>query len=600
MSNIMSNTEGSAGASPAAERLIDGVGVAPGVAIGKAHRYSLSTPEVEPAQIESNEVETELDLLEGALDQAGREMEKVRSLAEEKLGAKSEAIFEAQEMMLQDEEVLQPIRRRIREQHDSAAYALSDVLRTHRRRLETSDDPYLRDRATDLEDLESRLLRALHRGKTAATIEPNSIVVADRLTAADLLRFSRHGLLGCVTSGGGPTSHVSIIARALDLPAVVGAEGVTEVVNHGDMMILDGLKGRLIVRPSDETLQDYRQRKRQYEAQADARAHLATEPAETTDGHRLTLRANVGFGEALDALGQYGAEGIGLLRTEMLFLGAETDPLTEERQYEVYRRAATATDPHGATVRLFDLGGDKLVPFADKEDNPFLGWRGIRVLLDRPDELLRPQLRALLRANAHGSVRLLIPMVTGLDEIQEVRVVLREEAERLDQDDVRHDSSIDVGVMVEVPAVALQAPLFAEAADFLSIGTNDLSQYVLAVDRGNDLVASRYDDYHPAVLQLVRRTVKAGEETNTPVTLCGEIASDVQAVPLLVGLGLQTLSLAPPYLPAVKRMVRAVSLSDVQGLAREACAAPDAQSVRERTRTWIEDHVDSEVVTVPR
>lgn len=600
MSNITSNTEGSAGASSAAERLIDGVGVAPGVAIGTVHRYSLSTPEVEPTQIDSDEVEAELDLLEAALDQAGREMEKVRSLAEEKLGTKSEAIFEAQEMMLRDEEVLQPVRRRIREQHDSAAYALSDVLRAHRRRLETSDDPYLRDRATDLEDLESRLLRALHRGKTAATIKPNSIVVADRLTAADLLRFSRHGLLGCVTSGGGPTSHVSIIARALDLPAVVGAADVTDVVNNGDMVILDGLKGRLIVRPSEQTLQDYRQRKRQYEAQADQRARLATEVAETTDGHRLTLRANVGFGEALDALGQYGAEGIGLLRTEMLFLGAETVPLTEERQYEVYRRAAAATDPHSATVRLFDLGGDKLVPFADTEDNPFLGWRGIRVLLDRPEELLRPQLRALLRANAHGTLRLLIPMVTGLDEVQEVRVVLQEEADRLDEDDVRHDRSIDVGVMVEVPAVALQAPLFAEAADFLSIGTNDLSQYVLAVDRGNDLVASRYDDYHPAVLQLVRQTVEAGQKTNTPVTLCGEIASEVQAVPLLVGLGLQTLSLAPPYLPGVKRMVREVSLSDVQELAREACAAPDARSVRERTRTWIEDHVDSEGVTVSR
>lgn len=600
MSNVTSDTERPAEASSAPDRLIDGVGVAPGIAIGTVHQYTLSTPEVERVQIESDEVETELELLEEALDRAEQEMENVRSVAEDKLGEKSEAIFEAQEMMLRDEEVLQPVRRRIREEQESAAYALSDVLRAHRQRLETSDDSYLRDRATDLEDLESRLLRALHRGKTAATIKPNTIVVADRLTAADLLRFSRQGLLGCVTRGGGPTSHVSIIARALDLPAVVGAEGATDVVNDEDVVILDGLKGRLIVRPSEETLRTYRGRKRQYEAQAEEREGLASDPAETTDGHRLTLRANIGFNEALDGLDQYGAEGIGLLRTEMLFFGAGTDPLSEERQFEVYRRAAAATDPHGATVRLFDLGGDKLVPFAEKEDNPFLGWRGIRVLLDRPDELLRPQLRALLRANAHGTLRLLIPMVTGLDEIEEVRVLLQEEATRLEQNSVKHDPSMEVGVMVEVPAVALQAPLFAEASDFLSIGTNDLSQYVLAVDRGNDLVATRYDDYHPAVLQLVRRTVEAGQKTNTPVTLCGEIASDVQAIPLLVGLGLQTLSLAPPYLPAVKRMVREISCSDVQDLAREACADPDASSVRERTRTWVEEHVDSEVVTVSR
>jgi len=594
MNNVASDAGSSKEAPPSPEQMIDGVGVSPGIAIGAVYGYRATPPDIAQSEIESSEVGEELALFEDALERAEDELDTVRSMAADELGPGGKAIFDAQEMMLQDDEMLRAVRQRIREGHESAAQALSTVLGRHRERLEDSDDEYLRERANDLEELEGRLLQALQRGKAAATIDPNSIVVADRLTAADVMRFSRHGMLGFVMARGGRTSHVSIIARALNVPAVVGAEGGIDAVSDHDRVILDGNQGRLIVQPTADTLALYRRRRAQHQSLTDDRDRLAGQPAETTDGHRVTLRANVEFGEALDILDGYGAEGIGLMRTEMLFLGGREGSLTEEEQTEVYRTAAEATGDHGATIRLLDLGGDKLLPFVQQEDNPFLGWRGIRVLLDRPEELLRPQLRALLRANAHGSLRVLLPMVAHLDEVRRVRSVLTEEADRLAAQGVPHDPDLPVGAMVEVPAVALQAQAFAESADFLSIGTNDLTQYVLAVDRGNDLVANRFDALHPAVLTLLKRTVQAGRAADTPVALCGEIAGDASAVPILVGLGLDILSARPASLPLVKRIITEIATEDAVALAEEACAAPDAVSVRRRAREWLDRHVDAE------
>ncbi len=599
MSDPASDTHSSQEAPSSAEQVIEGVGVAPGIAIGAVYRYQVTTPDVTEAEIDPDDVSAELDLFDEALQRAKEEIETARSVAADKLDPAGEAIFDAQEMMLRDEEFLGAVRRRVQEEHESAAHALATVLQAHRRRLEDSEDEYLRERANDLEELQSRLLQALQQGKAVATIERNSIVVADRLTAADVVRFSRHGMLGFVMDRGGRTSHVSIIARALNLPAVVGAERATDIVSDHDRVIIDGLRGRLLVHPTADTLELYRRRRAQPQSLADEQDHLAGQPAETTDGHRITLRANVEFGEALDTLDGYGAEGIGLMRTEMLFLGGREGALTEDEQTDVYRQAAEATGEHGATVRLLDLGGDKLLPFAEQENNPFLGWRGIRVLLDRPEQLLRPQIRALLRANAKGSLRVLLPMVAHLDEVRRVRSFFTEEVERLDAQGVPHDPDLPIGVMVEVPSVALQAPVFAEVADFLSIGTNDLTQYVLAVDRGNDLVADRFDALHPAVLGLVKRTVEAGRATDTPVALCGEIASDASAVPILLGLGLDELSVASPSLPVVKRIITEIEQDDAAALAEEACAASDAVAVRRQAREWLDKHVDADRFSEP-
>ena len=576
--------------------MIEGQAAAPGIAIGTAYRYDASVPEVRQLSIEPEAVEAEVELLANAVQRAEQELKTVQALLPDSVEADTDAIIEAQALMLRDEEFLQALRQRIREHHESAGTAVKTVLKTHRERLEASDDEYLRDRAEDLMDLEKRLLRSLQRGKVAAKMETHSVLVAQDLTATDLLRFSRHSLLGCVTAEGGATSHVAIIAKALDVPVAVGARGVLEAVSSGDQVVLDGEDGRLIVHPGPATVEQYRQRQAEREAKTWEGAELVDGPVATTDGRAVTLRANVGVEAELDLLDPYGAEGIGLLRTELFFLADGSGTLAEDHQAEVYRQVVDAAGAAGATIRLLDLGGDERLPrmhTGPPEENPFLGWRGIRMLLDRPGELLRPQLRALLRANRHGPLRVLLPMVTDLDEVRRVRTLIEEEAARLSEQGVPHDPDLPLGIVVEVPAAALQAHAFAEPEDFFSIGTNDLTQYVLAVDRGNDRVAARHDALHPAVLGLILRVVEAGRMAGCPVEVCGEVASDVQAVPVLLGLGIDTLSVSPQYLPTVQRVVRSVAYDDTKTFARECLQVTDAETVRRRARDWIDTHVSS-------
>jgi phosphotransferase system enzyme I (PtsI) len=598
MNEPTSDSSEDTGVPSGGERVIEGAGASPGVAIGAVHLHVTSPPAVERDRVAPDEVDDELALLDEALARARDDLARVRSVAKDTLGADGEAIFEAQALMLDDDELLRAVRSRIQEEHASAARAIASVLEAHRERLADSDDPYLRERAHDLDELEARLLRTLRRGAATPSIQSGSIVVADRLTAADVIRFNQHGMRGCATARGGPTSHVAIIARALQLPAVVGVDGATDAVEGRDRAIVDGDRGRIVVRPTPDTVRRYKRawgRASRKGAQGKGRGRRLA----TADGHRVTLQANIEFDEALDQLDESGAAGIGLLRTEMLLLSDREGPLDEQEQVRVYRRAAAAAGDHGATIRLLDLGGDKLLPVAEQENNPFLGWRGVRVLLDRPDELLRPQIRALLRANAHGPIRVLLPMVTHLDEVRRVRAVVTEEAERLSAHGTEHDADLPMGVMVEVPAVALQAHVFSEHVDFLSIGTNDLTQFVLAIDRGNERVADRFDALHPAVLDLVRRTVEAAQATDTPVALCGEVAGDAEALPILLGLGLHTLSLAPPTLPSARRLIRQIERAAAEELAAAACADPDAATVRQRARGWLREHVGDGALRPP-
>ena len=578
------------------ERVFEATGAVPGIAIGTAYRYDASVPDVRRDTIAPAEVEAELELLDNAVQRAEQELDTVRALTPEGLEADANALIEAQALMLRDEEFLHSIRERIREHHESAGAAVTAVLKTHRARLQASDDEYLRDRTGDLVDLEKRLLRSLRRGKVAANIDADSVLVAQNLTATDLLRFSRHSLRGCVTAKGGATSHLSIVAKALNLPLLVGAGEAVNIVSSGDLVVLDGDEGQLLLHPNGPTLEHYRQQQTDAPVGSPMEEEENGGPLRTTDGQAVTLRANIGVEEELDLLTNYGADGVGLLRTELFFLAKRGGTLAENQQTNVYRTVAEATGAAGATIRLLDLGGDERIPqmhTGPPEANPFLGWRGIRMLLDRPDELLRPQLRALLRANQHGTLRLLLPMVTDLEEVHRVRALLKEESDRLSAKNVSHDPNLPLGIVVEVPAAALQAHAFTEHVDFFSIGTNDLTQYVLAVDRGNDRVAARHSALHPAVLGLILRVVEAGRSAGCPVEICGEVASDIQAVPVLLGLGVDTFSVSPHYLPAVQRIVRSVRYEDAKALAREALQATDAETVRRRARKWISAHVSS-------
>lgn len=581
-----------------AERVLEGISLSPGIAIGQAHLYASASDDVDKQRIREDDVEREIALFEEALERSDQDLGRVIAISREKLGEDSTAIFEAQRMMLHDDELITPVRRRIRDDRQNAGYAVKAVMEQHRHRLEASDDEYLRERASDLSDIQDRIIRQLRRGKMSADIGESTIVIAETLGAADVIRFNKRGVLGCVSEHGGTTSHVALITRALELPAAAGIRAPTASVPEGACVILDGYQGQLIIHPTDDTIAAYRQTQAEDRKAVAAHKEIAGLPAETKDGHRIQLLANIEFRQELDLVDQYGAEGVGLLRTEMLFLMRRTISLSEEMQYEMYR-TIVETVPGVSTIRLLDLGGDKMLPLAHREHNPFLGWRGIRVLLDRP-ELLRPQVRALLRASKHGPLQILLPMVTDQDEVIRFNELMRDVQSELSSSGHAVGERPPVGVMVEVPAVALRPDTFAPHVDFFSIGTNDLTQYVLAVDRGNDRVANRYDALHPAVLSLIQRTVACAHDFDLSVSLCGEMGSEPRALPILVGLGLDAISASPTYLPPLKRAARSIRFVDARALAQEALQVANAAEVHDLNAEWIRIHAPEILDASPR
>ena len=564
------------------ELRVEGIGVAPGVAIGPAYLYAAGAYQAEPEELDATDTEAEVDRFERAVARSERELKKITVVARQKLGDGSAGIFDAQALILRDRQFYDAVVEHIRTHHGGAGWAVQSVLDEHRRRLEASSNASLRERAADFLDVQNRVLRNLQQGRAVSRIDEDTVVVAENLTAADVLLFSRRGVLGVVLDFGGPTSHVSIMARALGVPAVVSLHELAEQVRHGDTLIVDGFSGTVILNPTPETLARAEAKAERFARLADDRSEVLAAPSATRDGHTIGLQANVEFREEFPLLHEFGAEGIGLFRTEMLFL-TQGRALDEEQQQEVYRDAVLASAPHPVTFRLLDLGGDKVLPMARRESNPFLGWRGLRILLDKPD-LLKPQLRAILRASAHAPEavppRMLLPMVSSLAEVRQFKRALRAVYDDLQAEGVEHRRDLPLGIMVEVPAVALLADVFAKHVDFFSIGTNDLTQFTLAVDRGNDLVAGLYRELHPAVLGLIAQTVAAAQAVGLPVSVCGEIAADPRVTPLLVGLGVDTLSASPAYLTLVKRVLRAFTLDEAQDLARRALRQADAADVR--------------------
>ncbi len=566
-----------------------GIGVSPGIAIGPAYIYARVSFDVQERAIDPELVDAETARFEQAVKRAERDLHKIIAVTREKLGEGSATIFEAQLLMLRDVAIYTEVITCIKQKGINAGYAVQSVMSKHRQVMEASDSEYLRERSNDLLDIQDRIIRHLRRGRILSAVDENSIVIAENLTAADIILFSRRGILGCATDFGGPTSHVSIMARALGVPAVVSTHGATSEVSTGDLVILDGIRGELIIDPDEATLESYRVKQKRYKRLLQEDKQLVDLPAETLDGHPVLLQANLELKEEIPLLEENGAQGIGLFRTEMLLLMEGRAIVTEGEQAVEYTKVVQAVAPHTTTFRILDLGGDKLLPMGHREHNPFLGWRGIRIMLDKP-ELLIPQLRAILRASAHGPTRILLPMVTRIAEVRQFKEVLSETMNTLAREGVAFDRNISLGVMVEVPSVALQADLFAAEVDFFSIGTNDLTQYVLAVDRGNDLVAEIYNELHPAVLELIRMTAEAAHNVGIPVSLCGELATNLRAVPVLLGLGVDSLSASPVYLPAMKRVIRAMKRSEGKALAARALSSSDPEEFRRFMDRWLEEH----------
>ena len=557
-----------------------GLPAAPGTAIGAARHFRAAAPEIptEPA----TDPQAEWEALEQALEKVRAEIRGTRDSVAVRAGEYSAAIFDAHLLFLDDDALLEPARHAVFQQGRNAAQAWQAATETVAAEYRSLDDEYLRARAADLAGVARQVVAALVGGAPAAAVVEPGIVLAADFTPADTAALDRELVRGIATAYGGPTSHSAILARSLGIPAAVGLGEQLLDVPEGTALALDGDAGAVVVEPSEELVRGYERRSAEREESARRARVSAQLPARTQDGRRIEVVANVGLPEDVDAAVASGAEGVGLLRTEFLFLERDSLP-TEDEQYAAYADMAARLQGRPLNLRTLDIGADKPLPYVPRrpEANPFLGVRGIRLGLAQPD-LLETQLRAALRVGAAHPLKVMFPMVTTLAEYHQAVSVLARAREQLEK---RGETAgtIEVGIMVEVPAAALAAGAFAPEVDFFSIGTNDLVQYTMAAERGNDAVAGLADGLHPSVLQLIRSVTEASEAQGKWVGVCGELASDPQAVPVLVGLGVSELSVNPPAIPATKEAVRRVDTGTAGLLAREALRLTSAEDVRALT-----------------
>ncbi len=555
-------------------KTIKGIKVAPGIAIGRAFVIDeVALPRVRRRKIDPVAVRDELVRFEQARKEAIAELNRVHAHAREEMGEDPARVFLFHIGMLNDPAMLEPIRKKIEDDLLSPEYASAEVIKSWIQRFQKMHEPAFSTKINDLVDLANRLIGALIGRKLIEFDEQpdgQAIVIAHELTPSQTIAFDRSRILGLATELGGPTSHTAIVARALGLPGVVGAGELRTQVDDGDLLIVDGDRGRIIIDPDEETVEHYRGLMQQAQEFDRSLVELARLPSVTTDGVEIELLGNIEFPDEASNVAERGGTGVGLYRTEFLYLGTDHDP-TENEHFEAYKRCIERLDGQSLTIRTFDLGADKYTQMRSEkpERNPFLGQRSIRhSLANLP--MFRTQLRAILRASALGPVRIMLPLVTSVHEFRQTRYLIRDAMEDLDDLGISYDPLIKVGIMVEVPAAVMLADAFAREVDFFSIGTNDLVQYTLAVDRTNERVAALYQPAHPAVLKMIRMVVRAARSKKIPVSCCGEAAGDLEYVPLLIGLGVRTLSVTPSGIPLVKRLVRSVSIHQCERLAKKA------------------------------
>ena len=566
------------------ERLVrDGTPASPGIVLGPAHVIIWERPRVPHQTLEPEAVEAEIARFRSAREATRTRILEIQRQTAERLGEVEAQIFEPQLMMLDDADLVGDVEEYISQNRISAARALELRMLEFQSQWRETGHPMVMDRLNDLVDIETRMVRHLmglgHPDGVLDGIDEPVILVGRELTPSITVQLDPSRILGLATDAGTRTSHSAILSRALNIPAVVGLADLSTCVQDGDPLILDGRVGRVIVDPTDDERRLYQERDRrvrEWEQELVLLAHL--DPV-TPDRQHITLRANIDMPGEAETARDHGAQGIGLFRTEFLVVGRRTLP-EEDDQYRAYRHAAEAFAQEAVLIRTFDLGGDKFPLFLQMptEENPYLGWRAIRLCLDMP-ELFRTHLRAILRATAHGDVRILIPLVTQVDELKQVRQLLEEEEDRLTADGISFNPGYKLGVMIETPAAALLATELSRYADFFSIGTNDLTQYTLAVDRNNAKLAHRFSPFHPAVLKLLRKTVDAGRSAGIEVSVCGELASNPLGVYLLLGLGITALSVPPSSLPEIKKVIRSVPAADARERVSTALGAPDTETV---------------------
>ncbi len=547
-------------------RRLTGIGASEGVSVGKVLLFieeEMIIPEVKTAD---STVESELTKLDEGLKKSKTQLIAIREKVKEKMGEDKAAIFDGHIMLLEDEDLIMEVQDKIKGEGLPAAKALSDGIEEYCAMISALEDPYLRERAADLQDIGKRWLKNILgiKIKDLSNLEPNTVVVTYDLTPSDTAQLDLENCVGFITEVGGKTAHSAIMARSLELPAVVGVKGVLSEAKEGEAVVMDGEAGVLFLNPAEDIVKEYVEKKEKIEKEKEELKKLITEEAITPDGRKVDVWGNIGSPKDVDAVIEAGAAGVGLYRTEFLFMDSDHFP-TEQEQYEAYRVVAEKLKGKPLTIRTMDIGGDKELPYLNlpKEMNPFLGYRAIRISLENK-EMFKTQLRAILRASQYGQIKIMYPMISSINEIRKANTILEECKKELDAEGKIYDANIKVGIMIETPSTAIIAYKFAKEVDFFSIGTNDLTQYFLAVDRGNEMVSALYDSFNPAVLEAIQKVIDAAHDAGINVSMCGEFAGDRKATKLLLGMGLDSFSMSASSMLPVKKIVRSTNYVDAQ------------------------------------
>ncbi|CAI1205117.1 MULTISPECIES: phosphoenolpyruvate-protein phosphotransferase PtsI [Serratia] len=571
--------------------MISGILVSPGIAFGKALLLKEDDIVINRKKISADQVEQEVSRFLAGRAKASEQLEAIKTKAGETFGEEKEAIFEGHIMLLEDEELEQEIIALIKDELASADAAAYTVIEGQAKALEELDDEYLKERAADVRDIGKRLLQNILGMPIVdlGSIQDEVILVATDLTPSETAQLNLDKVLGFITDLGGRTSHTSIMARSLELPAIVGTSDVTKQVKNDDYLILDAVNNQIYVNPTADVIDQLKAAQNQYITEKNDLAKLKDLPAITLDGHQVEVCANIGTVRDVAGAERNGAEGVGLYRTEFLFMDRDSLP-TEDEQFQAYKAVAEAMGSQAVIVRTMDIGGDKDLPYMNlpKEENPFLGWRAIRIAMDRR-EILHAQLRAILRASAFGKLRIMFPMIISVEEVRDLKGEIETLKAQLREEGKAFDESIEVGVMVETPAAAVIAHHLAKEVDFFSIGTNDLTQYTLAVDRGNELISHLYNPMSPSVLGLIKQVIDASHAEGKWTGMCGELAGDERATLLLLGMGLDEFSMSAISIPRIKKIIRNTNFEDVKALAAQALAQPTAQDLMNCVNKFIEE-----------
>jgi phosphotransferase system enzyme I (PtsI) len=556
-----------------------GIGTSPGIALAKALVYK--EPEIVITKKQVQDIKGELLRLEGAIDKGIKQIESLYEVTLKNIGKKEAEIFNAHKMMIEDPEFIGGVKEKIESEGINAEWAVKNTADHYIQLFENIEDEYLKERALDLKDVSKRLLKILLgiETKDLASLKEKCIIIAEDLTPSDTAQMNKDMVVGFVTELGGKTSHTSIMARTLEIPAVAGLKDITNIVKNEDFIIIDGKEGLIILNPSEEEIRNYQHKKRNYEEFKRKLKEMKGKESVSKDGVKVEIAANIGTPKDMDKVLENDGEGIGLYRTEFLYMDSDKLP-TEEEQFESYKIVAERLKGKPVIIRTLDVGGDKDIPYLNlpEEMNPFLGYRAIRLCLDRTD-IFKTQLRALLRASAFGNIKIMFPMISNIKEVRDAKKILEEAKNELRKENIPFNEDIEVGIMVEIPAVAVHSDVFAKEVDFFSIGTNDLIQYSLAVDRGNQDIAYLYNQYHPAVLKLIKMTIENGHKEGIWVGMCGEAAGDEKLIPILLGMGLDEFSMSSSSILKARWIINNNSKKEIESMLDEILSLPTAEDV---------------------